>query len=119
MTRRTLVGTLAAAAGAALVKGKPVPHSEWKPRLGILGKFTPNNVEFARTQGFTNMILNGPDVNLSDQDVEHMRSVLKQNEMNVSAFQVTQNHIAPDPAQRAKANAHFVKSIELAGRMGV
>lgn len=98
---------------------KAAPHPEWKPRLGILGKFTLNNVEFARAQGFTNMILNGPDVNSTDQDIEHMRSVLKQNEMNVSAFQVTQNHIAPDPAQRAKENAHFVKSIELAGRLGV
>ncbi|HEX4229855.1 MAG TPA: sugar phosphate isomerase/epimerase [Bryobacteraceae bacterium] len=117
MTRRTLIGTLAAAATAAAAK--PAPHTEWKPRLGVLGKFTPNNVEFARAQGFTNMILSSPNVNGSDQDVDRMRSVLKQNEMNVSAFQVTQNHIAPDPAKRAVANARFVKAIELAGRLGV
>jgi sugar phosphate isomerase/epimerase len=117
MTRRTLIASLATAASAAAVK--TAPPAEWKPRLGILGPFTPNNVEFARTQGFTNMILNSPHVNASDQDVERMRSVLKEHDMNVSAFQVTENHIAPDPTKRAAVNAHFVKCIELAGRLGV
>jgi sugar phosphate isomerase/epimerase len=39
--------------------------------------------------------------------------------MHVSAFQVTQNHIAADPDKRAKENAYFVKAIELAGKLGV
>lgn len=117
MTRRTLIGTLAAAASAAAAKRTPKP--EWKPRLGVLGRYTPNNVEFAKTQGFTNMILNSPNVNASDQDVEQMRSVLRQNEMNVSALEVFQNHIAPDLTKRAAENAHFVKAIEMAGKLGV
>ncbi|MGC2661379.1 MAG: sugar phosphate isomerase/epimerase [Bryobacteraceae bacterium] len=117
MTRRTLIGTLASAAGAAAVKAAAAP--EWKPRLGVLGRFTPNNVEFAQAQGFTNMILSSPNGNATDDAVSQMQAVLKQHEMHVSAFQVTQNHIAADAAKRDAENAHFIKSIELAGRMGV
>jgi sugar phosphate isomerase/epimerase len=39
--------------------------------------------------------------------------------MHVSALQVNGNHIAPDPAERARENSNFVKAIELAGKLGV
>ena len=48
----------------------------WKPRLGVLGPFTEANVEFARQEGFTNMILGATsrstlDANkLTDADVD-------------------------------------------------
>ena len=44
-----------------------------------------------------------------------VKATLVANQMHVSAFQVTQNHISADPAQRARENAYFVKAIELAG----
>jgi sugar phosphate isomerase/epimerase len=93
---------------------------EWKPKLGILGRFTPANVEFAHSQGFNNMILDGlPADRITDQQIEDAKAVLKRANMNVSALQVTQNHISPDPARRAKENAYFVKAIDLAGKLGV
>ena len=33
-------------------------REEWKSRLGILGKYTEANVDFAIQEGFNNMILN-------------------------------------------------------------
>jgi len=124
MTRRTLVGTLAAAAAAQAQRQAP-PPKEWKPRLGVLGPFTEANVAFARQEGFTNMIL-GADPHstldastITDEKTDQVKAVLARNDMHVSAFQVTQNHIAADLAQRARDNAYFVKAIELAGRMGV
>ena len=48
-----------------------------------------------------------------------MKATLATNQMHVSAFQVTQNHISADPAQRARENDYFVKAIELAGKLGV
>ena len=103
---------------------KPV-RQEWRPRLGVLGKYTPPNVAFAKTQGFTNMILDaGPKSTLNastmtDAEVESVRSVLAQQEMHVSAFQLTINHTDPDAAKRAENNAYFVKAIELAGKLKV
>jgi hypothetical protein len=105
MTRRTLVSSLAF---AATIKPQTSPNSgrrtrtEWMPRLGVLGRYTPANVEFARAHGFTNMILSaGPrstlDVStLSDAQVQEFKTVLQKNDMHVSAFQIDGNHTAPD-----------------------
>src|SRR5690242_5993741 len=104
MTRRKLVtGLAAAAAAAAQERQRPV---EWKPRLGILGPFTEANVRFAKEEGFTNMILGATrrstmdPTALSDQQIETVKQTLARYSMHVSAFQASQNHIAPDPNQR-------------------
>jgi sugar phosphate isomerase/epimerase len=123
MTRRTLVGSLAM---AAVAKGqqKQEPR-EWKPLLGVLGPYTPANVEFARTQGFDNIILSaGPGSTLNatkvgDAQVNEIKSTLQQYKMHVSAFQIDGSHIDPNPQKRADTNEYFVKAIELAGKLGV
>jgi sugar phosphate isomerase/epimerase len=56
---------------------------------------------------------------MTDAQIEQVKTTLRNSQMHVSAFQVTQNHIAPDPARRARENAYFVKAIELAGKLGV
>src|SRR5690348_9955698 len=99
MTRRTLVGSLAA---AAVIKGQNPPahhhphaaHNEWKPLLGVLGHYTPANVEFAKAQGFNNMILSsGPHSSLdattiTDSQLQEVKSTLDKFGMHVSAFQI-------------------------------
>lgn len=128
MTRRTLVGSLAF---AAALKSQTSPntqrhrHTEWTPRLGVLGRYTPGNVEFAKTQGFTNMILSaGPRTTLdattiTDAQIDDLKTVLQKNNMHVSAFQIDGNHTASDPAHRAQVNDYFVKAIEMAGKLKV
>ncbi len=122
MTRRTLVSSLVVTAAAMKMKAA---HTEWKPLIGILGPFTPANVEFAKAQGYNNMILGcGPRSTLdaakiTDAQVESVKSTLKANGMHVSALQVTQNHISADAGKRDAENAFFQKAIELAGRLNV
>ncbi len=138
MTRRTLVTSLALAttlkaqapssAQAAQPAASPRPPRrqipEWKPKLGVLGPYTPANVEFARAQGFTNMIL-GPNprtalsASSSDAQIEEIKATLQKNQMHVSALQVGNDAINADPERRARSNAAFVKNIELAGKLGV
>ncbi len=138
MTRRTLVGSLALAATSlksqspqpqttpqAQPRPRRQPHTEWKPLLGVLGPYTPANVEFAKTQGFTNMILSAGmrstlDANtITDAQVQDVKATLAKFEMHVSAFQIDGNHIDPDPQRRARENEFFVKAIDLAGKLGV
>ena len=132
MTRRTLVGSLAAAATlrsqtprSSSLPSPDHPQREWKPLLGVLGQYTPANVEFAKAQGFTNMILSaGPRSTLdattvTDAQVEEVKATLSKHEMNVSAFQIDGNHIHPDPAKRKSENEYIVKAIELAAKLGV
>jgi sugar phosphate isomerase/epimerase len=123
MTRRTLIGSLALAAS---LEAKQTPkHTEWRPKLGVLGPYTPANVAFAKSQGFTNMILGSSTrstldaASMTDAQIESVKSTLAGAGMHVSALQVTQNHIAPDPDLRSRENAYFVKAIELAGKLGI
>ncbi len=125
MTRRTVVGSLAVAASAAWKAQGRDRHAEWKPKIGVLGPYTPANVEFARAQGFNNMILGSSPRStldarsITDQQIQSIKDTLQKAGMNVSAFQVTQNHIDPDLTKRARENEYFIKAIELAGKMGV
>jgi sugar phosphate isomerase/epimerase len=126
MTRRTLLGSTMAVAGAMKLQSEErhVPR-EWKPRLGVLGRYTPANVAFAKSAGFTNMILDGGPrstldaASLTDAQVSEIKSTLDQHQMHVSAFQITVNHIDPDPQKREQINSYVVKAIELAGKLGV
>jgi sugar phosphate isomerase/epimerase len=122
MTRRTLLGSLAV---AATLDAKPQKHVEWRPKLGVLGPYTPANVSFARSQGFTNMILGSSPrstldaTSITDSQIQEVKSTLTKAGMHVSAFQITMNHIDGNPERRARQNTYFVKAIELAGKLGV
>ena len=122
MTRRTVVGALAVAASLNAQRKK---RTEWRPKLGVLGRYTPANVAFAKEAGFTNMILDGgPRSSLgvdkmTDAKLQDIKTTLQTHEMNVSAFQITANHVDPDPAKRERTNSYFVEAIELAGKLGV
>jgi len=123
MTRRTVLSALAATAAAqAQPPSRPV---EWKPKLGILGPYTEANVRFAKEDGFTNMILGATrrstmDANVvTDAQLDAAKQTLAKYQMNVSAFQASQQHIDPDPAKRKTDNDYFVKLIENAGKMGI
>jgi sugar phosphate isomerase/epimerase len=140
MTRRALVGSLALAATLKAQSAQTgqnarenpqesrphrEPPKEWTPRLGVLGRYTPANVEFAKNQGFTNMILSvGPrstlDANsVTDSQVQDVKAVLRKYDMHVSALQVDGNHTAADAEHRKSANDYFVKAIELAGKLNI
>jgi len=120
-TRRSLLGAFAA--GAA-VKAQ-TPHREWKPRLGVLGPYSEANLAFVREAGFNNMILGASPhsaldaATLTDAQVDKIKGAIQRSGVHISAFQVTQNHIAPDSGERARHSAYFVKAIELAGKLGV
>jgi sugar phosphate isomerase/epimerase len=102
MNRRTLLTGLAAATAVSAQRRK-----EWKPSLGVLGPFTEANVQFAKAEGFTNMILDGGSV------TEDKIDAIKKSGMHFSALQCAQNHFTPAD------NEAFVKKIELAGRLGI
>jgi len=121
ITRRSVMTAAAIATAARTAQAA----KEWHPRLGALGPFTEANVEFARQEGFNSMVLSAtPKTTLdaaavNDALVEKVRTTVQMAGIKVSALQVSENHIDPDPARRARANDYFAKAIELAGRLGV
>lgn len=118
-----LIGTVAAAAGAAAQAR--AARKEWKPKLGVLGQYTEANVDFALKEGFNNMILNGgPGSTLdarkiTDEEIEKVKSTLASKGMNVSALQINGSHIDARPEVRQRENEYFAKAIEMAGKLGV
>jgi len=122
VSRRAVLSGLAASAAASAQK---FVHQEWKPRLGILGPYTEANLAFAHEAGYNNMILGSSPHSaldaaaLDDAQIAKIKGTIERSGMHVSALQVTQNHIAADPDRRGRDNAYFVKSIELAGKLGV
>src|SRR5277367_4258655 len=126
ISRRTLIGSATAAACLAAFSKAGASPPEWKPRLGILGRYTEANVDFAIQEKFNNMILSAgagdPELDptkITDEAIGSIKNHLSSKGMHVSALQVNGNHIAPDPAQRERENSNFVKTIELAGKLGV
>ncbi len=116
MTRRTLISSLPLAAAALPIVQARTVHKEWTPKLGVLGRYTRANAEFAKSHGFKNMIIDG---GVRAGDVEQVKKDLAEVGIGVSAFQMSANHIDPDPQKRAQINDHFVKGIEAAGKLGV
>jgi hypothetical protein len=57
ISRRTLIGSATAAVCLAALSKAGARQTEWKPRLGILGRYTEANVDFAIQEEFNNMIL--------------------------------------------------------------
>src|SRR5271155_2135323 len=126
ISRRALLESATAAACLAAFTKAGARATEWKPRLGILGRYTEANVDFAIQERFNNMILNagagdeGLDTTkLTDEGIAKIKNHLSSKGMHVSALQVNANHIAPDPTERERVNSDFVKTIELAGKLGV
>ena len=116
-TRRSILGTLTAAAAAAQGQKRPKPKP-WKPKLGILARYSEANLEFARQEGFQSLQLSGIDPN-NDAEIEKAKAVIKRSGLYVSSMLATENHIDPDAAKRASTNERFVKMIELTGKLGV
>jgi len=120
LTRRHLVTTLAAAAAA---QAQRPARRVWKPKLGILARFTEGNLEFARREGFSSLQLAVDkatlDPDMSDEQAEKVKAAIQRSGLHVSSLGSTVNHIAPEPGQRARTNADFAKVIALAGRLGV
>ena len=118
ITRRTLLG--AATAGAVALKAA---QREWRPKLGVLGHYTPANIEFIKAEGFRNIIINEggaiDPAHVTDEQLAAIKSALAAAGLQASALQIGGSHIDPDPAQRERENTKFAKYIEVAGKLGV
>lgn len=124
LSRRNLLGSILASAGAALAQRAPRGRT-WKPKLGVLGQFSEGNLEWVKQEGFTSMGLWANHKNpldperITDQQIEKVKDTIRRSGLYVSVLGCTENHINKDADARARSNAYFAKVIELAGKLGV
>ena len=124
MTRRKLISSISLAASAAAQQRPPRPKT-WKPKLGVLGRYSEGNLAFAKQEGFTSMGLwadprTSLDVTtLTDEKIAGVKSVLGKSGLHISVVSSVQNHIAPDAEARKRSIAYYKKVIELTGKLGI
>lgn len=118
-TRRTILGALPAIAAARAAA------SSWKPKIGVLGRYTEANIEFAREAGFKSLELvcsaksRMDATTVTDQDLDKIKKHCASAGLEISVLGIPVNHTAPDPAKRAEINAYVSKVIEMAGKLEV
>ena len=122
-TRRSMLGSLVAA-GAAAQPPRPPKQKTWKPKLGILARYSDKNLEFIKQEGFAGVELTtNPKGDLDfatagDDKAEKVKASQRRHGLDLAVIQSVQNHIAPDPEARKRAIAAFSKTIEFAGKLG-
>ncbi len=117
-TRRTLLSTLAASGVLAQTR-RP---RNWKPKLGILAQYSESNLEFARAEGFTSLQLNVGNrlpADAPDDLIAKVKDSVSRAGLYLSSLMISENHTAPDPAARAQINARFIRTVEMAAKLGV
>ena len=123
-TRREVLFAIPAVGAAAARAAAAAPRS-WKPKIGILCRYTEANIEFAAAEGFKSLELTAAPKSrldaavVTDEEIGKIKGVISRVGLEVSALGHAVNHTAPDKAERERINAYTCKIIELAGKMGV
>ncbi len=115
-SRRAILAAISATAAAQTQRRHFV---NWKPRLGVLGRYSDANVEFVKSEGFTSMELRLDPRQLDDAAIAAIKDKLAKAGIFVSSLDVGGNHIDPDPAKREAMNQHTIQCLELCGKLGI
>ena len=118
LSRRTLISAASVAAtAAAQTQRRRVPS--WKPKLGVLARFSDANLEFAKTEGFTSMEVRLDPRKLDDAAIAGIKDKIQKSGIYVSSLDLGGNHIDPDSAKRQQQNRYAMAMLELCGKLGV
>ncbi|HWC01091.1 MAG TPA: sugar phosphate isomerase/epimerase [Bryobacteraceae bacterium] len=116
ISRRSILTALPAAAAAQAPRPR---YLNWKPKLGVLARYSEANLAFAKAEGFTSMQLRLDPDKLDDAAIAAIREKIQKSGITVSSLAVDGNHIDPDPARRERQNRFAMKCIELCGKLGI
>lgn len=124
-------GASALGASVAFGSGDPqgmsgqasMPAQEKKfPQLAIFTRYSPQKLAFAASVGYQGVVVQMDrsfNPRLSDSEIDQILSVSRQTGTRIISIEAMQfNHIARDPAERARAQAGFIRAIEFAHRLG-
>src|SRR5581483_6556379 len=118
LSRRTLISAASVAAtAAAQTQRRRVPS--WKPKLGVLARFSDANLAFAKTEGFTSMEVRLDPRKLDDAAIAGIKDKIQKSGIYVSSLDLGGNHIDPDSAKRQQQNRYAMAMLELCGKLGV
>jgi sugar phosphate isomerase/epimerase len=113
---------VARAAEAASSAGL-APDTQY-PKLAILTPYSRQKLAFATSVGYEGVVVTLDDFfdpdKLSDSQIDGILAVSRETGARIISIECMWgvNHIHPDPAARAQANARFIRCLEFAHRLG-
>jgi sugar phosphate isomerase/epimerase len=94
------------------------------PKLAMITEYSEPKVRFAGTAGYEGIVIPvnaslDPD-RLSDSQVDRVAAVAREAGVNIISLECMDgfNHIAAEPSERRRAQARFVRALELGHRLG-
>lgn len=115
-------GTVALA--PALAMAQSARSKMWRPKLGLLAKFSQSNLDFTKKEGFRSIGLwANPGTSLdadkvTDAKIASVKSAIQASGLYLSNLGATVNHTDADPARRKRAIRYFVKVLKLTAALG-
>jgi sugar phosphate isomerase/epimerase len=115
------------ALGAEEASGLPaqgtIPAQEKKvPQLAMITRYSPQKLAFAASAGYQGVVIQMDrsfNPGLTDSEIDQILSASRQTGTRIISIEAMEfNHIARDPAERARAQQGFIRSIEFAHRLG-
>jgi sugar phosphate isomerase/epimerase len=111
-----------AAAGAqASTPPGPVADTPY-PKLSIITPYSPQKLAFAAQAGYEGVVVTpGPEFNptLSDSAIDQILATARNAGIRIVSIEYFDpNHIHPDAAKRAAAQADFIRALEFCHRLG-
>ncbi len=114
-------GAVAHSAEAGSISGL-APDTPY-PKLAIITSYSRQKLAFATAAGYEGVVVVldaffDPD-KLSDSQIDNILATSRETGARIISIEcMSANHIDPDPASRANANARFIRCLEFAHRLG-
>lgn len=114
----------AARAEAAGDSAVPFPAETKFPKLAIITPYSPQKLAFAAATGYEGVVVPLDDFfdpdKLTDSQIDKILSVSRETGARIISIECMWgvNHIDPDRAKRAQANARFIRCLEFGHRLG-
>jgi sugar phosphate isomerase/epimerase len=100
------------------------PADTKHPKLSLIARYSPQTLKFAASAGYEGVVLrvdaDTPDLDLTDSQIDGISKTAREVGIGIVSLDclLGYNHIAQDAGERKLARSRFLRSLELAHRLG-
>jgi sugar phosphate isomerase/epimerase len=100
------------------------PAGAKHPKLSLIARYSPQTLRFAASAGYDGVVLridaDNPELNMTDRQIDEAIKTAREVGIQIISLDclLGYNHIAKDSGERKRAHSQFLRSLELAHRLG-
>src|SRR5438876_3312255 len=117
-------GGAAAITAAAAAKSPEIALDSQYPKLAMITPYSPQKLAFATAAGYEGVVIPLDDFfdpdRLTDSQIDQIMATSRETGARIISIECMWglNHIHPNPAEREKVHARFIRCLEFAHRLG-